>query len=69
MGGGASVAQQILSAGLLDEVQINLVPVLLGAGTRLLENVPPDVQLERRRVVDAPMVTHVRYRVVSSVSR
>ena len=69
VGGGATVAQQVLSAGLLDEVQINLVPVLLGAGTRLFENVPPGVQLERTRVVDAPMVTHVRYRVVSPVSR
>lgn len=65
IGGGASVAQQILSAGLLHEMQINLAPVLLGAGTRLLENVPPDVRLECTRVVDAPMVTHLRYSVGS----
>lgn len=65
IGGGASVAQQILSAGLLHEMQLNLAPVLLGAGTRLLENVPPDVRLECTRVVDAPMVTHLRYSVGS----
>lgn len=67
--GGAKVAQQILSAGLLHEIQINLAPVLLGGGTRLLENLPPDVQLERMRVVDAPMVAHLRYRVGSSGPR
>jgi dihydrofolate reductase len=69
VGGGASVAQQIVSAGLLYEIQINLAPVLLGTGTRLLENIPTDIQLERTRVVDAPMVTHLRYRVGSSESR
>lgn len=63
--GGANVAQQILSAGLLDEIQINLAPVLLGGGTRLLENLPPGIHLEPTRVVDAPMVAHLRYRVVS----
>jgi dihydrofolate reductase len=69
VGGGASVAQQILGAGLLHEIQINLASVLLGTGTRLLENIPTDIQLERTRVVDAPMVTHLRYRVGSSESQ
>jgi dihydrofolate reductase len=63
--GGAAVAQQLLRAGLLHEIQINLVPVLLGAGTRLFENAPPDVQVVQTRVVEAPMVTHLRYRVGS----
>jgi len=62
--GGADVAQQVLSAGLLDELQLNLAPILLGSGTPLLAHVPPDVQLERTRVVQAPSVTHLRYRVV-----
>jgi dihydrofolate reductase len=62
--GGASVAQQVLSAGLLDEMQIHVVPVLLGDGRRLLEDLSPDVRLERARVIDSPGVTHLRYRVV-----
>lgn len=62
--GGANAAQQVLSAGLLDEMQLNLAPILLGSGTRLLSHVPPDVQLELARVVDSPSVTHLRYRVV-----
>jgi dihydrofolate reductase len=63
--GGANVAQQVLNAGLLDELQLNLVPVLLGTGTRLLDNVAPQVRLERTRVIDAPAVTHLLYRVRS----
>jgi dihydrofolate reductase len=62
--GGANAAQQVLSAGLLDEMQIHVVPVLLGAGTRLFDDVGQDVRLERDRVIDSPMVTHLRYRVV-----
>ncbi len=61
--GGASVAQQLLNAGLLDELQLHLVPVLLGGGTRLLDNVDPRIELVRTRVVDSPGVTHLRYRV------
>ncbi len=62
--GGASVAQQVLSAGLLDELEVHLVPVLLGGGTRLLDNLDPGIRLERTRVVDSPTVTHLRYRVL-----
>lgn len=64
VGGGASVAQQALGAGLFDELQINLVAVLLGGGTRLFGNLPPEVRLERTRVIESPAVTHLRYRVV-----
>jgi len=53
-----------LSAGLLDEMQIHLVPVLLGDGTRLFEHAPVDVRLERTRMIDSPGVTHLSYRVV-----
>jgi dihydrofolate reductase len=63
LAGGADVAQQYLRAGLIDEMQIHLVPVLLGDGARLFENLgtaTPD--LEATRVVEAPGVTHLTYR-------
>jgi dihydrofolate reductase len=64
LAGGAEVAQQCLNAGLIDEMQIHLVPVLLGDGARLFENVvPAEVELECSRAIDAPGVTHMKYRV------
>jgi dihydrofolate reductase len=63
LGGGASAAQQYLAAGLVDELQLNIVPVLLGDGERLFEHVGADLELEQTRVVHTPEVTHVRYRV------
>jgi dihydrofolate reductase len=64
LGGGANTVQQYLAAGLLDEILISLVPVFLGAGTRLFENVgDPGARLEQIQVVEAPGVTHLRYRV------
>lgn len=64
LGGGADVAQQYLKAGLLDEMQLCVVPVLLGAGTRLFEDgAGAGAELELVRVVDAPGVTHLKYRV------
>jgi dihydrofolate reductase len=65
LAGGASVAQQYLRAGLLDEVQIHVAPVLLGGGVRLFEQLGAGaVQLEGTRVIESPAVTHLRYRVV-----
>jgi dihydrofolate reductase len=64
LGGGAAVTQQCIAAGLLDEVEISLVPVLLGGGARLFDNVGTDVELEQIRVVEAPGVTHLMYRFV-----
>ncbi|WP_329038410.1 dihydrofolate reductase family protein [Streptomyces sp. NBC_01725] len=61
---GAGVAQQCLAAGLLDEIQIALVPVLLGSGTRLFEHLGGQVQLERTQVVDTPNATHLRFKVI-----
>jgi dihydrofolate reductase len=63
--GGADVAQQYLRAGLLDELQIHLVPVFLGSGTRLFDGIAPaSAALVPERVVAAsPGVTHLRYRV------
>lgn len=63
--GGSTIVQQCLKAGLLDEIQIELVPVLLGAGIRLFDNLGPEpIELETIKVVAAPDVTHLRYRVV-----
>ena len=65
VGGGAGVARQCLEAGLVDEIQVHLVPVLLGGGIRLFGNGEAGkVGLEKIRVVDAPGVTHLVYRVV-----
>ena len=61
--GGASVVQQHLAAGLLDELYLHIVPVVLGAGERLLEGVG-DPTLEPIEVIASPAVTHVRYGVV-----
>lgn len=64
IGGGAEVAQQYLSAGLVDQMQLNVVPILLGNGTRLFEDdAGAGLDLEPILVVDTPDVTHLRYRV------
>jgi dihydrofolate reductase len=63
--GGANTVQQYLKAGLIDEMQIHLVPLLLGGGIRLLDQVgPEEVELEATRVVESPGVTHLKYRVL-----
>jgi dihydrofolate reductase len=61
--GGAHTVQQYLAAGMLDELYLHIVPVILGAGERLLEKVG-DPTLEPVRVIASPGVTHVKYRVV-----
>ena len=62
--GGANVIQQYLRAGLLDEIQISLVPVLLGRGERLLTDLDgSDIELEQVRAIEAPGVTHITYRI------
>ena len=58
----ASVAQQLLRAGLLDEINVSVVPVVLGGGVRLLDDVGP-VDLEQVRVIESIGVIHLRYRV------
>jgi dihydrofolate reductase len=60
---GAYTAQRALEAGVLDELQIHLIPVLLGAGRRLFEDLPSSVELEIIQVIDTPEATHIRYRV------
>lgn len=62
LGGGANAARQYLVAGLVDEMQISLVPVLLGAGERLFDRVGDDLHgLELVRTVAAPLVTHLKF--------
>jgi dihydrofolate reductase len=61
--GGASAARHYLAAGLLDELYLHIVPTVLGAGERLLEDVG-DPGFEPVKVVASPAVTHVKYRVV-----
>jgi dihydrofolate reductase len=62
---GASVVQQSIRAGLLDELIISLVPKVLGQGVRLLDGLDPsNIELEVVRVIDAPGVTHLTYRVI-----
>ena len=61
--GGGSLAQLCLAAGLLDELQIHVVPLFLGDGVRLFDHIDPTVELEATRVIESPTVTHLRYRV------
>ena len=63
---GAELAQSLLRARVLDKLEISLVPVLLGSGRRLFNGLDDeDIELEIERVLEAPGVTHVRYRVAS----
>jgi dihydrofolate reductase len=64
LSGGAEIINQYLAAGLLDELDLHVVPVLLGGGARLFEDLgDAEVALEQVRAVDAPGVTHIKYRV------
>jgi len=64
---GALTAQLALTAGVLDELQIHLIPVLLAQGHRLFENMPPDhIELELVRALNGSGVQHLRYRVRSA---
>lgn len=62
---GANVVQQFLRAGLVDEMHLQLVPVLLGDGLRLFEHLDTDhFELERTRAIESPAVTHLHFRTV-----
>jgi dihydrofolate reductase len=64
IGGGADVARQAIRAGLVDEIDLHVVPLLLGRGRRLFDDWDGgQIELEPIRVIDSPAVTHVRYRV------
>jgi dihydrofolate reductase len=63
--GAASIAQQCIRAGLLDEIHIDLVPVLLGDGVRLFEHLgTTPIELESTKVIEAPGVTHLTFKVL-----
>lgn len=61
--GGAATAQQYLRAGLVDEMQLHMVPVVLGEGLRLFDQIGP-MKMEQTRVLESSGVTHLRFRVV-----
>ena len=60
----ASILQQALQAGLVDELYLEQVPILLGGGVSLFGDMGTAIELERIKVVEAPSVTHLRFRVV-----
>ena len=63
--GGAQVIQQYLAAGLLDELELHIAPVLLGDGERIFDNLGgAEIRLEQVRAVEAPGVTHLKYKVL-----
>jgi dihydrofolate reductase len=64
LGGGPDSINQYLAAGLVDEIDLHVAPILLGGGKRLFEGVGPDLKLEVLRAVEAPGVAHLKYRVV-----
>jgi dihydrofolate reductase len=62
---GAATAQLALAAGVLDELEIHLVPVLLGQGRRLFDNLSPEhIELERTRILEGEGATHLHYRIL-----
>src|SRR5690242_2110159 len=63
--GGAETIDQAMNARLVDELQLHIAPVLLGSGTRLFDGVTPELpRFEVAQVLESPLVTHIRYRVV-----
>ncbi|HEX5894087.1 MAG TPA: dihydrofolate reductase family protein [Solirubrobacterales bacterium] len=63
LGGGAQSINEYLAAGLVDELELHVAPLILGGGERLFDGVGPDLKLEQLRAIEAPGVTHVKYRV------
>lgn len=63
--GGADTGQQLLRAGLVDELEVSVMPVLLGGGLRLFEHLGPEpIRLERITVATSPIRTDIRFRVI-----
>ena len=62
--GGASIIQQALAAGLVEELHLHVAPVILNGGTRLFDNLDGSIQLERLEVAESAHATHLRYRVI-----
>ena len=64
IGGGADVINQYLAAGLVDELELHVAPLLLGGGARLFDGVGSNLKLEEIRAIEGPGVAHLKYRVV-----
>ena len=64
--GGASPGKQALAAGLCDEINVHIAPYLLGGGVRLFDELPDGIRLEKLRVSDGPLATHIRYKVLGN---
>jgi dihydrofolate reductase len=64
IGGGAEVINEYLAAGLVDEIEVHVAPLILGGGERLFDGVSPNLKLEQLRAVEGPGVAHLKYRVV-----
>lgn len=64
--GGANAIQQFIRAGLLDELEIHLIPILLDSGTRLFDNLEA-LKLEKTATKDSPVVTHLRYKIAEKL--
>jgi dihydrofolate reductase len=62
--GGADIIQQVLQVGLLNEIQLHLIPVLLGDGVRLFDRGADQIELETTRVMASPGVTHLKFGVI-----
>jgi dihydrofolate reductase len=63
--GGANTVTQYLQAGLLDELQIHVIPILLGNGVRLFQDLSPaGIELRKTRSIDTPRATHLRFSVL-----
>ena len=64
IGGGASIAQQALRAGLVDELRIHVAPVILGSGRTLFGQLGTRLRLEPTRILESPYATHISYRIL-----
>ena len=62
--GGATIIQQALAAGLVDELFLHVAPVVMNSGTRLFEHLGGPIQLERAEVIESRHATHLRYRIL-----
>jgi len=65
VGGGARVINQYLAAGVVDELELHVAPLILEGGARLFEGVGPSLKLEQVRAIEGPGVTHLKYRVLN----
>ena len=62
--GGASCGRQAIKAGIVTEIDLQVSPVILGSGERLFDGLDGSITLELERVLEAPGVAHLRYRVL-----